>query len=94
MTITPRYVPMLGGQYVAISGPCVEKGATIRVLSFGSPKKCKRKSDFSFVCITPIFNRTGDVLFLINIENKGVNSTFQGLHTVCTCFMFLSVYNC
>ena len=66
---------MLGGQYVAISGPCVEQGATIRVLSFGSPKKCERKSDFSFVCITPIFSNTGDVLFLINIENKAVNST-------------------
>ena len=73
---------MFGGKYVVISGPCVELGAK-RVLFFGSPKKCERKSDFSFVCITPIFNKTGDVLFLIYTDNKGVNSTFQGLYIFC-----------
>lgn len=84
---------MLGGQYVVISGPCIEQGATINYLSFGSPKKCERKSEFSFVCITPIFNETGDVPFLINIENEGVNRTYRGLYTVCKYFMFLRYIN-
>nr|XP_034303982.1 sushi domain-containing protein 2-like isoform X2 [Crassostrea gigas] len=84
MTIVPRYGPMLGGQYLIISGPCIEQNAIIKVSFSGSPqKKCERKSEFAFACITPLFSHTGDTPVKVEIENlEGDSRTFQGLYTV------------
>lgn len=85
LTIAPRYGPMLGGQYLIISGPCIEQNAIIKVSFSGSPqKKCERKSEFAFACITPLFSHTGDTPVNVKIENlEGDSRTFQGLYTVC-----------
>lgn len=87
MTIVPRYGPMLGGQYLIISGPCIEPNATIKVTFSGSPQKeCERKSDLALACITPLFSHTGDTPVKVEIANQeGDSRIFQGLYTVCKC---------
>lgn len=84
LTIAPRYGPMLGGQYLIISGPCIEPNSTIKVSFSGSRNEtCERKSDFSFACITPFFNYTGDTRVKAEIRNQeGVSRTFLGKYTV------------
>uniref|UniRef100_K1QM71 Sushi, nidogen and EGF-like domain-containing protein 1 n=1 Tax=Magallana gigas TaxID=29159 RepID=K1QM71_MAGGI len=84
LTIAPRYGPMLGGQYLIISGPCIEQNATIKVSFSGSPQKeCERKSEFAFACITPLFSHTGDTPVKVEIKNQeGESRIFQGLYTV------------
>ena len=75
-----------------VSGPCIEDGATISVFfNGGSPQKCKRKSEFSLVCITPMFTYTGDAIFLISIEVQGVTNTFKGLYKICK-YLILILY--
>jgi hypothetical protein len=76
---------MLGGQYLVLGGPCVEDNAAIRVNFAGFIHKytCERKTEFSVVCITPLFNNTGDILIEVEIENQGITNTFRGLYTVC-----------
>lgn len=92
LTIAPNSGPMLGGQYVIVSRPCIEDGATISVIfNSGSPQKCERKSEFSLVCITPMFTYTGDAIFLISIEVQGVTKTFIGLYKICK-YLILIVY--
>uniref|UniRef100_K1QQQ6 Sushi, nidogen and EGF-like domain-containing protein 1 n=1 Tax=Magallana gigas TaxID=29159 RepID=K1QQQ6_MAGGI len=87
LTIVPRYGPMLGGQYLIISGPCIEPNATIKVTFSGSPQKeCERKSDLALACITPLFSHTGDTPVKVEIANQeGDSRIFQGLYTVCKC---------
>nr|XP_034303984.1 protein mesh isoform X2 [Crassostrea gigas] len=84
LTIAPRYGPMLGGQYLIISGPCIEQNATIKVSFSGSPQKeCERKSEFAFACITPLFSHTGDTPVKVETKNQeGESRIFQGLYTV------------
>nr|XP_022323654.1 protein mesh-like [Crassostrea virginica] len=84
LTISPRYGPMLGGQYVVISGPCIDNETEIKASFSGFPEqKCYRKSEFSVSCVTPIFNRTGDITVTIEIENnQGENSVFRGIYTI------------
>ncbi|XP_062572621.1 LOW QUALITY PROTEIN: protein mesh-like, partial [Saccostrea cucullata] len=84
LTITPRYGPLLGGQYLVLSGPCIEPSATITATYLGSQETyiCDRKSEFSIVCITPIFQHTGDAIIQIKIETNGVVKTFRGLYTI------------
>ncbi|XP_061188743.1 mucin-4-like [Saccostrea echinata] len=83
LTITPRYGPLLGGQYLVLSGPCIEDTGNITATFQGSRKySCERQSKFSMVCITPIFNYTGDVIIRIEIEDQGVKNLFRGLYTV------------
>ena len=86
LTISPRYGPMLGGQYVVISGPCIDNETEIKASFSGFPEqKCYRKSEFSMSCVTPIFNRTGDITVTVEIENnQGENSVFRGIYTIRT----------
>lgn len=88
LTITPRYGPMLGGQYLVISGPCIEPGATIELtfVSLPDKKNCERKTEFSMACITPMFPYQGDVIVQVVIEDQqGAQKTFLGLYTICMC---------
>lgn len=88
MTITPRYGPMLGGQYLVISGPCIEPGATIELNFLGLPdkKNCERKTEFSMACITPMFLYTGDAIVQVVIEDQqGDRKTFLGRYTISMC---------
>nr|XP_022323644.1 protein mesh-like [Crassostrea virginica] len=81
LTITPHYGPMLGGQYVVINGPCIEENATISLSINGlTPKRCERKSEFSMVCITPMFTYVGDALFLISLQDS--TKPFIGRYTI------------
>eukprot|EP00105_Crassostrea_gigas_P046261 XP_019930409.1 PREDICTED: protein mesh [Crassostrea gigas] len=85
LTITPRYGPMLGGQYLVISGPCIEPGATIELTFLGLPdkKNCERKTEFSMACITPMFLYTGDAIVQVVIEDQqGDRKTFLGRYTI------------
>lgn len=88
LTITPRYGPMLGGQYLVISGPCIEPGATIELTFLGLPdkKNCERKTEFSMACITPMFLYTGDAIVQVVIEDQqGDRKTFLGRYTISMC---------
>ncbi|XP_048768432.2 protein mesh-like [Ostrea edulis] len=84
LTVTPRYGPMLGGQYLVLGGPCIEATATVKVNFEGLTQKytCERKTEFSVVCITPLFSNTGDVPIKVEIEHRGITRTFGGLYTV------------
>ncbi|XP_048768421.2 protein mesh-like [Ostrea edulis] len=84
LTVTPRYGPMLGGQYLVLGGPCIEATATVKFNFLGLTQKytCERKTEFSAVCITPLFRYTGDALLLVEIEDQGITTTFRGLYTV------------
>ncbi|XP_062601517.1 protein mesh-like [Saccostrea cucullata] len=83
LTISPGHGPMLGGQYLVLSGTCIEDSANITATFQGSRKyRCERKSKFSMVCITPVFNCTGEIVIRIEIENQGVTNFFHGLYTV------------
>ena len=93
MTITPHYGPMLGGQYVVINGPCIEENATISLSINGlSPKRCERKSEFSMVCITPMFTYVGDALFLISLQDS--TKPFMGRYTICKHLSYLLLLYC
>ena len=54
LTISPRYGPKLGGQYVLISGPCIDKETEIKAFSGFPEQKCYRKSEFIMSCVTPM----------------------------------------
>ena len=93
LTIAPNSGPMLGGQYVIVSGPCIEDGATISVIfNSGSPQKCERKSEFSMVCITPMFTYVGDALFLISLQDS--TKPFIGRYTICKHLSYLLLLYC
>ena len=84
LTISPRYGPMLGGQYLVIGGPCIDNEAEIKVSFSELPKqKCYRKSEFSMSCVTPIFNYTGDITVTVEIENNQEEKrVFRGIYTI------------
>ena len=86
LTISPRYGPMLGGQYVVISGPCIDNETEIKASFSGFPEqKCYRKSEFSMSCVTPMFNRTGDITVTVEIENNQEEKrVFRGIYTIRT----------
>nr|XP_022323656.1 protein mesh-like [Crassostrea virginica] len=84
LTISPRYGPMLGGQYLVIGGPCIDNKAEIKVTFSELPKqKCYRISEFSMSCVTPMFNRTGDITVTVEIENNQEEKrVFRGIYTI------------
>lgn len=83
MTITPNSGPMLGGQYITLGGPCIESTATIMASFSGSQKyKCQRQSQYSVICITPVFNTTGEIIINIEIEEQDTIREFDYLYTV------------
>ena len=86
LTISPRYGPMLGGQYLVIGGPCIDNKAEIKVTFSELPKqKCYRISEFSMSCVTPMFNYTGDITVTVEIENNQEEKrVFRGIYTIRT----------
>nr|XP_022323669.1 protein mesh-like isoform X1 [Crassostrea virginica] len=84
LKISPKYGPMLGGQYVVISGPCIDKESEIQASFSGFPKqKCYRKSEFSMSCVTPMFNRTGDITVTVEIgNNQEEKRVFRGIYII------------
>ncbi|XP_062581787.1 uncharacterized protein LOC134243551 [Saccostrea cucullata] len=85
LLISPRHGPMLGGQYLVISGPCINQDDVIQIQY--SPMltlfHCKRESNYSAICITPIFNITDDITVNVIIrDNKGQEQHHTGLYTI------------
>ncbi|XP_056008372.1 sushi domain-containing protein 2-like isoform X1 [Ostrea edulis] len=76
LTISPRYGPMLGGQYLVIGGPCMNPDVIIQIQysSIVTSFPCRRDSDFSAVCITPMFNLTGDITITLTIKEVNGNT--------------------
>jgi hypothetical protein len=85
LTVSPRFGPMLGGQYLVIGGPCVEATATIKIKFAGFTLKytCEWRTEFSVICITPSFSYTGDVPIIVDIEDQGNTAAYRGLYTIC-----------
>ncbi|XP_062583122.1 protein mesh-like [Saccostrea cucullata] len=85
LQISPRYGPMLGGQYLVISGPCINPDDVIQIQYFPMLTlfQCKRESNYSAVCITPIFNMTGDITVKVIIsDNYGNIQHHTGLYQI------------
>ncbi|XP_048752938.2 protein mesh-like [Ostrea edulis] len=85
LTISPRYGPMLGGQYLVIGGPCINPDDVIQIafLPMTTLFPCQRRSNYSVICITPIFNITGDVTVNVTIkDNNGNVQHHTGLYTI------------
>ncbi|XP_062581789.1 protein mesh-like [Saccostrea cucullata] len=85
LLISPRHGPMLGGQYLVISGPCMNPDDVIQVKYFYMPElfPCQRKSNYSAICITPIFNITGDITVHVIIRDiKGQEQHHTGPYTI------------
>lgn len=75
------YGLMLGGQYLVISGLCIELGVIIELIFFGffDKKYCERKIEFSMVCIILMFLYIGDVIVQVVIEDQqGDRKMFLG----------------
>eukprot|EP00105_Crassostrea_gigas_P039526 XP_019923674.1 PREDICTED: uncharacterized protein K03H1.5 [Crassostrea gigas] len=69
--INPNSGPMLGGQQITISTPCIGPSATIMASFSGSSKYvCERESLLSIVCITPAFNTTGEIIIDVEIKDQ------------------------
>ncbi|XP_048752954.2 protein mesh-like isoform X2 [Ostrea edulis] len=85
LMISPRYGPMLGGQYVVIGGPCMNPDDSIQILYSPIERSfsCRRESNYSVVCITPMFNLTGDIKIVLIIRNvNGKTRRHSGVYTI------------
>lgn len=94
LTIAPRYGPMLGGQYIVIGGPCLhsEDRVFIKYSPLVTSFLCQRLSYYSAVCITPMFNMTGDIKVNLTIKNSNEEMQHhQGIYTICE-FSFIFVW--
>ncbi|XP_078337855.1 protein mesh-like isoform X2 [Crassostrea virginica] len=85
LTIAPRYGPMLGGQYLVVGGPCINPNDDIQIKY--SPMMtsfpCQHMSSYSAVCITPMFNTTGDIQVTLSIENSNAEvHHHRGIYTI------------
>ncbi|XP_061189930.1 sushi domain-containing protein 2-like [Saccostrea echinata] len=78
--ITPRSGPMFGGQHLTFSGPCVDQYSSFKVKFPGIRwvLECEIKSQYSFVCITPMFDSDGDLSVLIYLSNRTTTHSFEG----------------
>lgn len=77
---------MLGGQYFVVGGPCMNSDDIIYIhyspLVTSFP--CQRMSNYSALCITPVFNTTGDIKVNFTIKNSnGEMRNHQGIYTIC-----------
>ncbi|XP_061188889.1 protein mesh-like [Saccostrea echinata] len=85
LMISPRHGPMLGGQYLVISGPCLNPDDVIQIKYSQMLELflCQRKSNYSAICITPTFNLTGDITVSVIIrDNKGDTQRHTGIYTI------------
>lgn len=85
LAIIPNSGPMLGGQYITLSAPCIDPRATIMASFSGSTKyMCERESLLSIVCITPAFNTTGEIIIDVEITDQDqiITRTLQYSYTV------------
>ncbi|XP_062583136.1 protein mesh-like [Saccostrea cucullata] len=82
--ITPRSGPMFGGQHLTFSGPCVDQYTSFKVRFSGIKWviKCEMTSQYSFVCITPMFDSDGDVPVLIYLSSLSLDHSFEGMFFV------------
>ncbi|XP_062587995.1 LOW QUALITY PROTEIN: sushi domain-containing protein 2-like [Saccostrea cucullata] len=82
--ITPRSGPMLGGQHLTFSGPCLEEYTSFKI-KFSNTRYtliCEMDSPYSFYCITPRFNSTGDIQVDIILASENKTDMFIGNYTV------------
>lgn len=85
LTIAPRYGPMLGGQYFVVGGPCMNSDdmVYIQYSPLVTSFPCQRLSNYSALCITPVFNTTGDIKINFTIKNSnGEMRNHQGIYTI------------
>ncbi|XP_062583134.1 protein mesh-like [Saccostrea cucullata] len=87
MIISPRSGPMFGGQHLTLSGPCIDQYDVFKVRFNGIRKTltCEKKNQYSFYCITPRFDTTGEITVHVSLHSKTkrMNDTYlKGHYTV------------
>ncbi|XP_062583117.1 sushi, nidogen and EGF-like domain-containing protein 1 [Saccostrea cucullata] len=83
--ITPSSGPMLGGQHLTFSGPCIEEYTSFKV-KFSNTRytlRCEKDSPYSFYCITPMFDSTGNIQVDIILADESKTKPFIGNYTIC-----------
>ena len=76
---------MLGGQYLVVGGPCINPYDEIQVKfsPIMTTFPCQHMSSYSAVCITPMFNTTGDIQVTLSIENANAEVHHHtGIYTI------------
>lgn len=77
---------MLGGQYLIVGGPCMNSDdrVFIQYSQLVTSFPCQRLSNNSALCITPMFNTTGDITVDLIIKNSNEEiQHHQGIYTIC-----------